>query len=386
MTTSCRVASTIRDVSASDWDRCASAQNGILNPFVSYAFLASLEDSGCATALKGWAGQHLVLEESGRVIGVVPCYLKSHSQGEYVFDHGWADAFHRAGGRYYPKLQVSAPFTPVTGPRILAESSDTRALLVEQLQRHCANANASSVHVTFASALDEAALSKSGWLQREDIQFHWTNKGHSSFIDFLGALSSSKRKNIRKERESFARSGITFELHTGSSLTETHWDHFFAFYNDTGNRKWGSPYLNRLFFSLISDRMADSILLVMAKRNGQYIAGALNFIGADTLYGRNWGCLESHPFLHFEVCYYQAIDFAILHGLKTVEAGAQGEHKLARGYLPVKTSSFHFFRHKGLARAVEDYLVHEREAVDENKSILSEHSPFKHSAGDEHDL
>jgi uncharacterized protein len=386
MTTSCRVVSTIRDVSATDWDRCASAQDGNLNPFVSFAFLSSLEDSGCTVALKGWAAQHLVLEEQGQVTGTMPCYLKSHSQGEYVFDHGWADAFHRAGGRYYPKLQVSVPFTPVTGPRILAGDDEARALLVDQLQSHCADANASSAHVTFASAQDVTALTKNGWLHREDIQFHWTNKGHSSFTEFLGALSSSKRKNIRKERESFARSGITFEWHTGASLTESHWDHFFAFYNDTGSRKWGSPYLNRLFFSLINDRMADQILLVMAKRNGHYIAGALNFIGQDTLFGRNWGCLESHPFLHFEVCYYQAIDFAIARGLKTVEAGAQGEHKLARGYLPVKTSSFHFFRHKGLAKAVADYLVQEREAVDENQSILSEHSPFKQSAGDDHDL
>ncbi len=385
MTAGCRVVSSIRDVSAADWDRCAM-QGGKLNPFVSFAFLSSLEDSGCASALKGWAPQHLVHEDDGQVAGLAPCYLKSHSQGEYVFDHGWADAFHRAGGRYYPKLQVSVPFTPVTGPRILADAPEVRDLLVDELQAHCVTAHASSVHVTFASQADVETLSHKGWLHREDIQFHWRNAGHNSFADFLGDLSSSKRKNIRKERESFARSGITFEWLTGASLKESHWDHFFAFYNDTGSRKWGSPYLNRLFFSLMNDRMADSILLVMAKRNGQYIAGALNFIGQDTLYGRNWGCLESHPFLHFEVCYYQAIDFAIAHGLKTVEAGAQGEHKLARGYLPVKTSSFHHFRHKGLARAVADYLVQEREAVDENKSILNDHSPFKHTAGDEHDL
>jgi predicted N-acyltransferase len=327
-----------------------------------------------------------VHEEDGKVTGVVPCYLKSHSQGEYVFDHAWADAFQRAGGRYYPKLQVSVPFTPVTGPRILSDMTEVRDSLAGNLETHCVTANASSVHVTFASEADVSTLSNRGWLRREDIQFHWRNTGFATFSDFLASLSSSKRKNIRKERESFARSGISFEWLTGSSLKEHHWDHFFAFYTDTGSRKWGSPYLNRLFFSLMNDRMADQILLVMAKRNGHYIAGALNFIGHDTLYGRNWGCLESHPFLHFEVCYYQAIDFAISRGLKVVEAGAQGEHKLARGYLPVKTSSFHHFRHKGLARAVADYLVQEREAVDESKSILNEHSPFKNSAGDSHDL
>jgi predicted N-acyltransferase len=382
MTVRSRVLTSIRDIPSPQWDACAAGQTGHINPFVSHAFLSSLEDSGSATAQTGWAAQHIVVEDDEKVVGTAPCYLKSHSYGEYVFDHGWADAFHRAGGKYYPKLQVSVPFTPVSGPRLLSGSAEVRKALVQNLKSHCDPVNASSVHVTFASHQDESSLAGSDWLKREDIQFHWTNEGYSTFADFLASLSSSKRKAIRKERESFAKSGVTFEWHTGASLNEQHWDAFFDFYEDTGARKWGTPYLNRLFFSLIHDRMADQILLVLAKRNNSYIAGALNFIGNDTLYGRNWGCCENLPFLHFEVCYYQAIEFAIQHRLKTVEAGAQGEHKLSRGYLPVKTTSFHHLRHQGLARAVADYLEHERRAVAENATILNEHSPFRQTQGD----
>jgi hypothetical protein len=386
MTETLAVVESILDIGASDWNRCASGGTGELNPFLAHEFLSALEQSGCATPQTGWAPRHLVLKDNGRIAGLVPAYLKPHSYGEYVFDHGWADAIHRAGGNYYPKLQVSVPFTPVTGPRLLAETAHTKSAMALHLQHLCQQQAASSVHITFAEDADGAILEEHGWLKRQDIQFHWHNAGYADFEGFLGSLSSSKRKNIRKERGSFAAAGIEFEWQTGASLREVHWDHFYEFYCDTGNRKWGSPYLNRTFFSLINERMASQILLVLARRNGRYIAGALNFIGQNTLYGRNWGCIENHPFLHFEVCYYQAIDFAIAHHMQTVEAGAQGEHKLARGYLPAKTTSFHYIRHKGLARAVADYLVHERERVDESQTILSEHSPFRRRSGDDHDL
>ena len=297
--------------------------------------------------------------------------------GEYVFDHGFADAFHRAGGRYYPKLQVSVPFSPVPGPRLLAATEERRLLLAEGLKTLARDLGASSVHVTFLPEADSASLAGAGFLQRQDIQFHWHNRGYAGFTDFLAALSSSKRKNIRKEREAVAARGISFEHLTGSALSPEHWDHFYRFYVDTGSRKWGKPYLNRPFFNLIHQHMADDLLLDVGKARGRVIAGALNLVGSDRLYGRNWGCVEDHPFLHFETCYYQAIDFAIARGLKVVEAGAQGEHKLARGYLPVKTCSAHHFVHAGLSRAVEDYLNSERAVIDENSDILSEHSPFR---------
>jgi predicted N-acyltransferase len=371
-----RTLTSLKHISAATWDALANPIEQPYNPFVSHAFLSSLEDSGSATQKSGWAAAHLLLEVNETPIGLVPCYLKNHSMGEYVFDHGWADAFHRAGGQYYPKLQCSIPFTPATGPRLLA-TKENQPKLLAGLQAVTSQLQASSAHITFAPQ-ETWEAANSSWLKRQDIQFHWHNQNFQTFADFLASLSSNKRKNIRKERAAVVERGISFELLSGKDLTENHWDHFYAFYMDTGSRKWGSPYLTRAFFSLITERMADHILLILAKRDNKIIAGALNFIGSETLYGRNWGCVEDHPFLHFETCYYQAIDFAISKGLKVVEAGAQGEHKLARGYLPVKTHSLHYFAHKGLARAVGEYLEHERAAIDENQQELAAHSPFKH--------
>nr|WP_280821057.1 GNAT family N-acetyltransferase [Mesorhizobium soli] len=354
----------------------------IYNPFISYEFLSSLEESGCAVRRSGWMGHHLRLEgPGGRLLGAVPCYMKSHSQGEYVFDHGWADAFERAGGRYYPKLQVSVPFTPATGPRLLAhraaDADTVRAALASGLKLVTNKLGVSSAHVTFATEDDVEALEGAGFLTRTDQQFHFFNEDYSSYDDFLATLASRKRKALKKERREALSHGIEIDWLTGSDLTERVWDDFFAFYMDTGSRKWGRPYLNRTFFSLIGERMRDDILLVMARRNGRYIAGAINFIGSDTLYGRNWGCVEDHPYLHFEVCYHQAIDFAIANKLRVVEAGAQGEHKLARGYRPVTTRSAHYIVHAGLRNAVADYLEREREEVQQIGEYLDEHSPFR---------
>jgi predicted N-acyltransferase len=311
----------------------------------------------------------------------MPSYLKSHSYGEYVFDHAWAQAYERAGGRYYPKLQSAVPFTPVTGPRMLVRSgfpeSEARAHLAAAAIQTVKRYRASSWHVTFAMKEEWAALGALGLLQRTDTQYHWHNRGYENFDAFLAALSSRKRKTIRKEREQARASGITIEWLTGSDIAEEHWDAFFAFYMDTGSRKWGSPYLNRAFFSLIGERMADRILLVMARREGSYVAGALNFIGGDTLYGRYWGCLESHNFLHFEACYYQAIDYAIANKLAHVEAGAQGDHKLARGYAPETTYSLHYLADPGLASAVANYLGQERKAVEREQAAMSEALPYK---------
>jgi uncharacterized protein len=375
MTFTLRSLSSLKEISALDWDECAKVTGEPYNPFTSHAFLLALEASGSATIKTGWAAQHLVLEEGGKITGVAPCYLKSHSMGEYVFDHAWADAYSRAGGRYYPKLQVSVPFTPATGPRLLAATPERRNALAQGLIALCQQHKASSVHITFTS---DKEASESDWLHRDDIQFHWINQDYKTFDDFLAALSSSKRKNMRKERKVVADAGISFEHLTGDDLREGHWDHFYEFYMDTGSRKWGQPYLTRKFFSMIHASMKKDILLILAKRGGNIIAGALNFIGGDALYGRNWGCVENHPCLHFETCYYQAIDFAIAKGLKRVEAGAQGEHKLARGYVPVKTHSLHHLAHPGLSRAVADYLEHERRAIDENQQALAEHTPFRH--------
>ncbi len=352
------------------------------NPFVSFDFLDILEESGCAVRKTGWQGHHLRLEDSGgALLGAVPCYVKSHSQGEYVFDHGWADAFERAGGSYYPKLQASVPFTPATGPRLLvkrgADPAAVRAALAQGLRQVAEAVGVSSAHVTFAEPADMAALEGAGFLARTDQQFHFFNEGYSTYDDFLATLASRKRKALKKERREALSSDITIDWLTGSDLTEKVWDDFFAFYMDTGGRKWGRPYLNRKFFSLVGERMADDVLLVMAKRDGRYIAGAINFIGSETLYGRNWGCIEDHPFLHFEVCYHQAIDFAIAKGLKVVEAGAQGEHKLARGYRPVTTQSAHFIAHAGLRQAVGDYLRRERREVAHMAEYLDEHGPFR---------
>ena len=377
-----RTIQSLTEVSAAEWDRLANPAEQPFNPFVSHAFLLALEASGSATAKTGWGGQHVLLEEQGKTVGAAPCYLKNHSQGEYVFDHGWAEAFHRAGGRYYPKLQVAVPFSPVPGPRLLAASRQHREHLLIGLQGLVKATRASSAHITFMPEAEWTAA-PAQWLRRQDIQFHWQNQGYSSFDDFLAALSSSKRKNIRKERRSVQAQGISFKHLTGRDITESHWDHFFAFYMDTGSRKWGRPYLNRAFFSLLGEAMSDHILLVMAERGGRTIAGALNMIGGDRLFGRNWGCSEDHPFLHFETCYYQAIDFAIARSLRVVEAGAQGEHKLARGYVPVATHSLHYLAHSGLSRAVAEYLEQERLAVDEQRELLAEHAPFRHNVDEQ---
>lgn len=383
-----RIATSLADVDAGVWNGFAGASRSSssvaypYNPFVSHAFLSALEESGSATEKTGWLGQHLVLEDkSGKTFGALPCYLKSHSQGEYVFDHGWADAFMRAGGRYYPKLQASVPFTPATGPRLLARPDDGRAtaqaMLAEGLKILATRLQVSSAHVTFVPNDEIRLFEAAAYLHRTDRQFHFINEGYDSYEDFLSGLASRKRKALRRERRSALENGITIDWLTGSDLKERVWDEFFGFYMDTGSRKWGRPYLTRSFFSLIGERMADDILLVMAKRGGRYIAGAINFIGGDCLYGRHWGCVEDHPFLHFEVCYHQAIDFVIAKGLKRAEAGAQGEHKLARGYLPVTTHSAHFITHAGLRNAVADYLEHEREEVDEIGEILADHGPYR---------
>jgi predicted N-acyltransferase len=372
-----------------EWSRLSGASRGDAetpyNPFISHQFLSIVEESGTVSTRTGWQPQHLRLEAGdGTLLGAAPCYLKSHSQGEYVFDHGWADAFERAGGRYYPKLQVAVPFTPATGPRLLAvsgPSSDTiRAALASGLKTLTDRLGASSAHVTFGAPDDIDALESAGFLRRTDQQFHFHNDGYATYDDFLATLASRKRKALRKERTAALQNGIRIDRLTGKDLTESVWDDFFRFYVDTGSRKWGRPYLNRKFFSLIGERMADDVLLVMAKRGGKYVAGAINFIGGDRLFGRNWGCVEDHPFLHFEVCYHQAIDFAIERGLNVVEAGAQGEHKLARGYMPVTTQSAHYIAHPGLRAAVADYLDRERREVAQIGAYLEEHGPFRRGA------
>lgn len=353
-------------------------------PFSSYGFLSALEDSGSAAAETGWMPQHLRLEDDqGRLMGALPCYLKNHSQGEYVFDHAWADAYRRAGGRYYPKLQACIPFTPATGPRLLVAEGQNRNAVSQALlagyQSLTAQREASSAHITFCEPelVEQAKIA--GFLHRTDQQFHFQNNNYRDFQDFLDSLASRKRKAIRKERERALSNGVEIEILTGADLTEDIWDIFYQFYMDTGNRKWGQPYLTRSFYSMISERIGDDIHLIMARRDGRYIAGAINFAGNDTLYGRHWGCIEDHPFLHFEVCYYQAIELAIRQKLKTVEAGAQGQHKLARGYVPITTHSVHYIAHPGLRRAVDDYLMHERDEVTKISDMLAEHAPYKKS-------
>jgi len=323
----------------------------------------------------------LLETDKGELVGALTGYLKNHSQGEYVFDHGWADAFERAGGSYYPKLQCSVPFTPATGPRLLVADGFARLpiqnAMAESLKEVVRRLDISSAHITFVPEDEMSVFDTDGYLHRTDKQFHFINEGYANHDEFLETLASRKRKALRRERRTAVENGITIDWLTGRDLTEKIWDQFFAFYMDTGGRKWGRPYLTRKFYSLIGERMADDILLVMAKRDGRYVAGAINFIGGDTLYGRHWGCIEDHPFLHFEVCYHQAIDFALEKGLKKVEAGAQGEHKLARGYLPVTTHSAHYIAHAGLRRAVSDYLEREREDVEYMNEMLAEHTPFR---------
>jgi uncharacterized protein len=372
----------IAEVDAAQWDACANPDPATFNPFVSHAFLRALEDSRTVGRTTGWLPRHLVLEdEDGKVAAAAPAYVKSHSQGEYVFDHSWAEAFVQAGGRYYPKLQIAVPFTPVPGPRLLVKPGP-KAIADEELLASAAievarQGGLSSIHLTFLAADTAARLRALGFLTRIGQQFHWQNRGYASFDDFLATLTSRKRKAVRKEREAALAPGIEIEHLTGPAITEAHWDAMFAFYTDTGNRKWGRPYLNRAFFSELGRIMPERTLLVMAKRDGRYIAGALNLIGGDCLYGRYWGAIEHHPALHFEVCYYQAIEFAIASGLARVEAGAQGEHKLARGYLPVETYSAHWISDPGLRRAVERFLVRESEMVTRFNADLTELGPYR---------
>ena len=386
-----RIVQSIAEIPAARWDACAvhvsSPPEFITrrrpdNPFVSHAFLLALEQARTVGGRTGWQPRHVLAETAdGEIVGAAPCYLKGHSKGEYVFDHGWADAFERAGGDYYPKLQVAVPFTPVTGPRLLMKpgplAADVRCALADALAEITRASELSSVHVTFLTRPEWEALGARGYLQRTDQQFHWENAGYGSFEDFLSALNSRHRKTIRRERKEALAPGISVDWLTGSDLTEAVWDAFFVFYMDTGSRKWGRPYLNREFFSLIGAAMADRILLVMARRNGRYVAGAINFIGGGTLYGRNWGAVEHHPFLHFEVCYYQAIEYAIANKLQRVEAGAQGEHKIARGYLPHTTYSAHYIAHAGLRRAIAEYLSRERSYVEAAGVELAAAGPFR---------
>jgi predicted N-acyltransferase len=389
-----RIARSMAEIDPASWDACANPVDDLqaaivpdhqrerFNPFVTHAFLNSLETSGSATARTGWSAVHIVVEDdAGKMLGCAPCYLKTHSMGEYVFDYAWADAFERAGGNYYPKLQVCVPFTPVQGRRLLVapgqDAETIMAALVAGLRAVRSQTGASSIHITFPVKSEWDALGGKSLLKRTGKQFHFLNRNYGGFDDFLADLSSRKRKNIRKEREAALCNGIEIEQVTGSAITEAHWDAFFSFYMDTGARKWGRPYLTRRYYSQVGAAMADRILLVMARRAGRYIGGAINFIGDDALYGRNWGAIEEHPFLHFEACYYQAIDFAIARKLSRVEAGAQGEHKLARGYGPVETYSLHEFADPRLSRAVDEFLRQERESISESIELYGEHVPFR---------
>ncbi|MGH6800579.1 MAG: GNAT family N-acetyltransferase [Methylocella sp.] len=400
------VAQSMREIDAAQWDACANpaadttglgvpapgpvpTRGGVLpanegerfNPFVTHAFLNALETSKSVGSRAGWTSAHMLVKDAGgRLAAAAPAYLKTHSMGEYVFDHGWADAYHRAGLPYYPKLQVAVPFTPVTGRRLLVapgHGEAARQSLVAGLRALREKAGASSLHIAFPTRAEWETLGAAGFLQRTGQQFHFINKGYADFEDFLADLASRKRKTIRRERKEALANAIEIELLTGAGITESHWDAFFLFYMDTGARKWGMPYLNRAFFSHVGAAMRDHILLVMAKRDGRYIAGAVNFLGLDALYGRNWGAIEEHPFLHFEICYYQAIEFAIARGLSRVEAGAQGEHKLARGYRAVATFSAHDIGDKRFARAIDEYLQIERIHIDEALRDYGELEPFK---------
>jgi predicted N-acyltransferase len=405
----------MREVDAAEWDACANplrdsasaasalsgndeasckvnhnragsalkpVQGTEYNPFLSHDFLSALEDSASVGGRTGWEPQHLLARSAdGALLAAAPCYVKSHSRGEYVFDRGWAEAYERAGGDYYPKLQVAVPFTPATGRRLLVRDPSQMDAVGRALGRGLIElsrlSGASGAHVTFATEPEFRLLGELGYLQRTDQQFHWENPGFGSFDDFLGALTARKRKTIRRERQDALENGITVHWLTGSDLTEEVWDAFFEFYMDTGSRKWGRPYLTRSFYSLAGEKMRDRILLVMAKRAGRYIAGAINFIGSRTLFGRHWGAVEHHPFLHFELCYYQAIDYAIAHKLPRVEAGAQGEHKISRGYMPTKTYSAHYIADPGLRRAIADYLVRERAYVEAAGAELATLAPFR---------
>jgi predicted N-acyltransferase len=364
----------IAEIAAAEWDACA----GDGNPFVSHAFLLALEESGSASARTGWLPQHAALRDpAGRLVAVAPAYAKGHSYGEYVFDHAWANAFERAGGRYYPKLQVASPFSPVPGPRLLVRDGIPCSALAGALAQATEALDLSSCHVTFCTEDEWNTLGEAGWLRRLGTQFHWHNNGYADFEGFLSALSSRKRKSIRRERRDAQSAGLTFRALRGAEITPRHWKTFHKCYMDTVDRKWGSAYLTARFWPLLSERLGDRVVLMVAERDGEPVAGALNLMGKDALYGRNWGALVEAPFLHFELCYYQAIDFAIAHGLSRVEAGAQGEHKIQRGYLPSPTYSAHFIPHGGLRRAVAEFLEQERPAMLEHMAELASLSPFR---------
>lgn len=367
--------SSIGSISPADWDACA----GDGNPFVSHAFLSAVEDSGSAGPRTGWLPQHAALRDgTGVLVAVAPMYAKSNSYGEYVFDHGWANAYEQAGGDYYPKLQVAVPFSPVPGPRLLCRPGVPVGLLAQALVQACQQLKLSGVHITFCTQADYDALGAEGWLQRLGQQYHWENHGYATFDDFLGALSSRKRKVLRRERRDANECGLTYRTVRGGDIGKREWDAFYRFYQSTVDRKWGSAYLTRSFFPLLGERLGDRVVLMLADHNREPVAGALNLMGRDALYGRNWGCRGEWPFLHFELCYYRAIDFAIEHGLPRVEAGAQGQHKIQRGYLPRPTYSAHWLSHPGLTRAVADFLERERPAVLADMAALeAEYSPYR---------
>ncbi|WP_390911989.1 GNAT family N-acetyltransferase [Pseudosulfitobacter sp. SM2401] len=384
------IVSEIAQIGQTDWDACACpevADGGRPNdPFTTYRFMSALEDSGSVGPGTGWQPQYLMAKLAGEVIGVAPLYVKQHSQGEYIFDHNWAQAYERAGGRYYPKLQIAVPHTPATGRRFLVRPDFAEtgfAALTQGATQLAANNQISSLHVTFCTQAEAEQGAEMGLMPRMTQQFHWLNDGYGSFDDFLGSLSSRKRKNIRKERAQAQAFGGEIVILRGDQIEPEHWDAFWEFYQDTGARKWGTPYLTRQFFDIAQETLRDDLALVLARRDGRWVAGALNFVGRDTLYGRYWGCNEHHPCLHFELCYYVAIDIAIADGLGTVEAGAQGQHKLARGYLPTQTHSLHWVGDPGFAEAIGSYLKAEREAVEEEIEILTEYGPFKRAEVEE---
>ncbi len=372
----------IAEIDPADWNACAGTGGGGGNPFVSHGFLSALEDSGSASNRTGWLPQHAALRDGPRLMGVAPMYAKSHSYGEYVFDHGWANAFELAGGDYYPKLQVAVPFSPVPGPRLLARPETPPEAMGQALAQACRELGLSSVHATFCTEAECETLGRAGWLQRQGKQFHWENAGYADFDGFLGALNSRKRKSIKRERRDANDCGLKFITLRGHEIKKRDWDAFYGFYTSTVDRKWGSAYLTRSFFPMLSERLGDQIVLMLADNGGKLVAGALNLVGDGVLYGRNWGCKGDFPFLHFELCYYRAIEFAIEHGLDRVEAGAQGEHKIQRGYLPKPTYSAHWIAHPGLRDAIASFLEQERRAIEREMDALEDYSPFRNSDED----
>lgn len=378
-----RVLKSLQDIDAEVWDACAAPESAVgraVDPFTTHRFLKALEDSGSVGAGTGWEPHYLEARTDGETIAVAPLYAKNHSQGEYIFDHNWAHAYERAGGRYYPKLQMAVPHTPATGRRLLTKPGFEvvgQSALVQGAVQIASDNQLSSIHITFCTAEEADAGKAMGLLPRASQQFHWVGNGFADFDDFLATLNSRKRKNIRKERAQAQSFGGTIHALTGNDIEPEHWDAFWRFYQDTGARKWGTPYLTRAFFDCAQETLRDDMLLLLAERDGHYIAGALNFIGRDTLFGRYWGCVEDHPCLHFELCYYQAIDYAIQNGLTRVEAGAQGTHKLARGYLPVTCHSLHWIGDPRFRDAIDEYLVAERDAITQENEILTSYGPFK---------